>query len=270
MMWTFLLAVACHQTVALPPPPSPPPAEVFWAQRDDADALRSALGLYDRQTGTPDRWLLARQAQGWSFYATHHAQSADEKTAAWEAAMAAADACLALNVTFDSLRRKERESEATAARALGTDDVPCAHWAAIAWEGWLSGQGASTQLLARDVGPAYMARVEALDPDHFHGAVDRYWGRHHASLPPFAGQDLAQARARFEAARAAAPGFLGNNIEMAAQWAVAAGDEAAFSSLLEGALAADAGAEPAVAPENRAAQARARALLAEQGNLFSR
>lgn len=265
-MWTLAaaLGLACRPPAALPAPPSPPREAVLWSQRDDPDALREALALYAAQPA--ERWTLARLTRGWVLYARHHTDDAT----AWDEALRWGEACLAQNPTYDALRQKERESTATAARALTEADTDCAYWTALAWEGWLSQQGASTRLLARSTAPALMARVGELSPEHFYGGVDRYWGVYYASLPPFAGQDLDRARGHLDAAQAAAPDFLANDVALAEAWATQAEDVMSFVTLLEGTQKAQLDALPAVLPENRLAQVRARTLLAAQGALFPR
>jgi hypothetical protein len=271
LMLTLLLGLACQRPVALPPPPSPPAAEVLWARRDDPAALQEALSLYARAAeNDPDsRWLQLRLTRGWVFQATYHS-SPDASEAAWESALRWGESCLALNTEYSALRQKERESEQSATRSLTAADVPCAYWMALAWDGWLSHQGTSTRLLARDTSPAYIERVSALEPTYHYSAVARYWGSHYAQLPPFAGRDLAQSRQHFTQARTDSPGFLTADVDMARHWAVTAGDRETFVALLEGVLAADPGTTPDVLPENRAARALAQQLLARQDDLFPR
>lgn len=268
-MLMLLMELACQRPIALPSPPAPPATEVLWARRDEPDALQEALSLYARaaEREPESRWLRIRLVRGWVLHASHHS-GPDETEAAWEMALGWGESCLSLNSEYAALRQKERESEQSAARALSADDVPCAYWTAQAWEGWLTHQGASTRLLARDAAPAFVERISALEPTYHYSAIARYWGSHYARLPPFAGRDLERSRTHFSHARADSPGFLGTDVEMAQHWAVTAGDQDTFVALLEGVLAADLDGAPDVRPENRVAQDRARELLANQGVFF--
>jgi hypothetical protein len=97
-----------------------------------------------------------------------------------------------------------------------------------------------------------------------HGTPDRLLGILLATIPADAGGDLRAAEERFEAAMAAAPDCLATPLAYAERYAVRIRDGALYRRLLERVLAGDPNRLPDAAPENRAAQRRARQLLDEQ------
>jgi hypothetical protein len=110
---------------------------------------------------------------------------------------------------------------------------------------------------------AALERARALEPALDGAGPDRELGKLLAQLPASAGGDLREARARFEAALVRAPDSIATRLLFASSVAVKQQDRALFESLLQAAQAL-----PAATPEDRAAQAAARVLLAREDDLF--
>ena len=115
---------------------------------------------------------------------------------------------------------------------------------------------------------AMMKRVRTLDPCIRQGGVDLFYGIYYVVLPLGGGRDLAKARRHFERSIAiAGPDYLLNRVTFAEYYARYAFDQELFERTLREVLAA----EPTV-PEftlmNAVAKTRARALLAEEDDLF--
>ena len=269
-MTLLALLLGCRPPAPPPPPPPPPPREeTLWAARHDAAALQEALEIYAAQQ-PPSRHALTRLARGHALLADAHADTPEAALAAWEAAMRWGETCLDRNPDWSDARKKMRLSAAQVADTLAAEDAPCAYWSALGMQGWLGGQGSSTRLRHRDTLEARMRRVDALDPGLDHRGPDRFWGRRLATLPPYAGGDLDAARARLDRAVEQAPDYLDNRVEMAATWAVAAGEAGAFDALLDAAEAVDpTTAAPALRAENEAALRQAADLRARRDQLFA-
>ena len=115
---------------------------------------------------------------------------------------------------------------------------------------------------------AMMKRVRTLDPCIRQGGVDLFYGIYYVVLPLGGGRDLDKARQHFERSIAiAGPDYLLNRVTFAEYYARYAFDQELFERTLREVLAA----EPTV-PEftlmNAVAKTRARALLAEEDDLF--
>ncbi len=128
---------------------------------------------------------------------------------------------------------------------------------------WARAQGFTYFVEQRSLLGAELARAAALAVHLDDAGPNRELGRLFAALPGYAGGDLAQARAHFEAAIAAAPAALWNRVLYARSVAIKAQDRALFTRLLGEVLAS-----PAQSTNNRSAQAEARSLLDRADDLF--
>jgi hypothetical protein len=128
---------------------------------------------------------------------------------------------------------------------------------------WSELHGMATLLAQHEWIIEAATRARQLDHTAEFGSPDRVLAIIWASLATDYGGDLAHSEERFEAALATAPGYLPTRLEYAARWCVRTRDGDRYRRLLKEAADADPNALPEAAPENRAAQERARALLAE-------
>jgi hypothetical protein len=128
---------------------------------------------------------------------------------------------------------------------------------------WTELRGTPTLLGQRDWINTAAVRAVELDRAADFGAPDRVLGVLNATLSSDLGGDLRASEEHFEAALAAAPGYLPTRLDYASAWCTRMRDQKRYQRLLAEVAGADADALPPAAPENRAAQKRARALLAE-------
>lgn len=142
-------------------------------------------------------------------------------------------------------------------------DLPALDAYAEALYAWAERHGNATFLMQHDWIFAAADRARQLDHTAELGTPDRILGMLLASLAPEFGGDLGHSQERFEAAVADAPGYLPTRVEYAARWCVRMRDGARYRRLLNEVASADPAALPQAAPENRAAQKRARELLSE-------
>lgn len=246
-------------------------ADALWEQRSDKAQLQAALAKYEQAIAADptNREIAGRLVRGWYFLGDAHETDDDAKLAAWDVSITWGKRCLAINQDFTALLEKGDEKEATAVRVLTEDDVPCLYWTSSALGKWAKMSGLGKTLKNLPTVKAYMTRVGELDPDFYFSGPDRYWGAYYAAIPSFAGQDLDLSREHLDKAIAANPEYLGTTVILADYWAVKTQDKAAFEAALNTVLAANPDAVAEIASENRAEQAKARALMAKKSDLFA-
>lgn len=246
-------------------------AEALWAERGDKAKLQAALQKYEQAYAMDpmDRDTAMHLVRGWYFLGDGHETEKDPKLAAWATSVDWGKKCLAINGEFKALLDKGDEDEASAARALTKDDVPCIYWTSSALGKWAKLTGLTTTLKHLPTVKAYMSRVGELDATFYYNGPERYWGAYYAAIPSFAGQDLVKSREYFDKAIAAHPDFLGTHVLLAAEWAVKKQDKATFEKELNWVVAAPADALPEVKPEMEAEQRKAKDLLTKTADLFA-
>jgi hypothetical protein len=243
--------------------------EAAFAARDEPQKLDEALELWRAAIRfRPQGVALYERASEAARLRAATLDGSDERKARELSALAVAFAergLCAQNTTVCQRAREgkpPREIFAAAERA----DLPllCAYiealWAFAARGGMATVLLESTQLRA--------AADRGMEMDRHAGraAPDRVLGGLDASLPIDGGGDLRSAEIHFESALAAAPGFLPTRVDYAERllWRRLHA-RARYQKALSEVVAADANALPDAAPENRAAQRRARALLDKVG-----
>ena len=112
------------------------------------------------------------------------------------------------------------------------------------------------------IGLGHAAAAEFARDDANLGAV-------YAVAPSFAGGDLDKAQERFDQSIEKQPDYLGTKVLKAAYYATKRQDEALFDKLLDEVIAADPDAIADLGPENRAEQAKAKALKAQKSDFFA-
>jgi hypothetical protein len=139
-------------------------------------------------------------------------------------------------------------------------DAPALALYAEALLAWAVARGTPTVRAQHDLIRAAAANALRFDRTLAWAAPDRVLGVL-ACEARVARQNLSPALEHFEAAVAAAPGYLPTRVLYAAEYAPRVRDAALQRRLLEAVVAADAHALPEAEPENREAQAAARRLL---------
>lgn len=246
-------------------------ADQLWEQRADKAKLQAALVKYEAayQTAPTDREIGLRLVRGYYFLGDAYEDDKEAKLAAWDQSISWGKRCLAINHEFTALLEKGDEDEASAARALTVEDVPCLYWSSSALGKWgkLSGLGKTLKNLPTV--KAWMTRVGELDPDYNFSGPDRYWGAYYCAIPSFAGQDLDKCRELLEKASAANPEYLGTKVLLADYWARKTQDKEVFNKAIAEVLAADPNAVAEIAPENMAEQEKARKLQENVSEYFA-
>ncbi len=146
-------------------------------------------------------------------------------------------------------------------------DVPALLAYAQALFDWGEAREVLGMAAQRDWISAAAERALKLDAGADFAAADRILGMLDAALQPKAGRDLRAAQAHFEAALAAAPNYLPTRLEYAERWCKPSRDKARRRRLLHEVADGNSDALPDAAPENRAAQQRARAIIAHDQSL---
>jgi len=143
------------------------------------------------------------------------------------------------------------------------ESVPAMYWYATNLGKWAASKGFATRLRYREDVRATMARVQSLDPDFFYGGPWRYFGTFEAVTSSLAGGSLQKSEENYQKAVEVAPNYLLNRVLWADYLCTRKQDRETFKKLLDEVIAADPKIDPAIEPENRIEQAKAKKLLSE-------
>jgi hypothetical protein len=276
LVLTLLAGCVVHRTPAWDPPALPFGAvsteilddmvkkgDQAFARRDDPAQLDEAL---DEWRGAlryrpADPALLLRLSQA-SRLRARTLSGSDAEDKANDAISYAERALSAHNPKLvERVEKKQRPGDMFAA-ATPEDARALAAYAEALYE-WAARHGTATLLDQRDWILGAAGRAVQLDRSIDFAAPDRVMGIMLATLSPELGGDLRASQEHFEAALAAAPGFLPTRLEYAQSWCVHMRDGDAYRRLLKEAAEGNPELLPAAAPENRAAKKRAHKLLQE-------
>lgn len=246
-------------------------ADALWAARGDRASLESALARYEAiaAAAPSDRAVGEKLVRGWYFLGDGHETDDKLKLEHWEKSIAFGRRCLQINADYAALLKKGDETEASAARVLGREDVGCLYWVSSALGKWAKASGIGVTLKYLPTVKAWMTRVGELDATYYYNGPDRYWGAYYSAIPSFAGQDLNKSKEFFDRAIAAHPTVLSTHVLLAEGWAVKKQDKASFQKELDWVLAQDPGVVPEIRAEAEAEQRKAKALLAQIDDLFA-
>jgi hypothetical protein len=235
-----------------------------FAGRDDPAQLDGALETWRGalRYRPNDAALLVRLSRA-SRLRAHSLSSNDAQSHADEGVAWAERALCAGNRQVCERAASSRQAPAHVFNQATLEDLPALIAYAEALLDWSELHGLQTLLAQHEWIIAAADRARELDHSAEEGAPDRLLGIMWATLTADYGGDLRRSEERFEAALATAPGYLPTRVEYAARWCVRTRDGERYRRLLHEAAAADPSALPERAPENRAAQQRARDLLAE-------
>ncbi len=267
-----MLPLACALTLAAASPAASP-AEQLFAERLDPGALDRAIALLTKETAArpddaPELILLARAEAFWSDLRPD-AESV-EADARLRAGIRAGGAALAIT---SPAYAKALAAGRTLLQALGELEPSGAlalYWIAADQHRLASRHGLAWLLLEAPELRALFERVAALAPATFHGGAYRHLAELDLALPAGFQATLAGARSALDEAERLGPTFLGNSLVWAERYAVKTQDVPLFRRRLGQILSAPEGLDPSLGPENELARRRARALLAEEGELFTR
>lgn len=246
-------------------------ADALWAQRVELDKLKAALTKYEEALAADptSRPALEHLVRGYYFWGDAFEDDKATKIELWGKAIAYGAQCMGLNGEIASriaAGEKERDAVAAATKA----DVPCIYWTASALGKWGKAQSLSTTLKHLPTVKAYISKVEELDPQFWYYGPARYWGAYYAALPSFAGRDFVKSAEYLQSSVTGAPHYLGTRVIRAEFLAIGTDDVALFDEDIKYVLEADISGWPDILPENTREQEKARKLLAERQEKFSK
>lgn len=238
-------------------------ADAAFEKRGDKAELEKAIGLYEQAVAQApgDVSLYERLARANYFLADAHLRAdAAAQEAAYNKSIEWGERCMALDPEFKKKVDAGVKAD-EAAKGLSKEYTGCIYWAAAALGKWATLKGFATRVANKDRIKNWVDTVTQLDATYFYGAPDRYWGAYYAILPGFMGKDLNKSEAHFKKSLEIAPNYLGTKVLMAERLATERSDRKMYKTLLDEVIAADPNAQPDVAPENVAEQAKAKELL---------
>ena len=239
-------------------------ANAAWERRDEPGMLDDAIRLWEEAAarGPAPAVALVSAARGRKLRIERGAVSSSD--ALHEVGR---DASACAEVARSAWGTLEPDAAAAAAAGkpleavlerIGAKAAEPLYLEAVCTAVWSRTQG-FTPLIERRVDLKQMlGRVAQLAPDLDEAGAERELGKLYAALPAYAGGDLREARAHFEAALSRVPSSARTRIVYARTVGVKAQDRALFEAQLEAASGAD---DPAIATE-------AKELLARETELF--
>jgi len=175
----------------------------------------------------------------------------------------------ALETRHPKFRERLRRTSGSAVAELGQADAPAIYWTAAAWAASISLDKDSPAALADlPLVDAMLHRLERLDADYDHGALDSLLMSYEAGRPGARDRQRA-VRHHFERAVRLSDGQkAGPYVMLAETVCVQAQDRREFVAELQQALTIDTAQQPQWQLENRVMQRRARWLLTQADQLF--
>lgn len=242
-----------------------------WEQRTDPAAIRAAIVEWEKAAEADPKNLdvLVKLTRGYYFLADGYLRSEDkayldtmDRAVKWgEKAMIAA------SPEFEA-KMREGGKIPDAVTLVPKEGVPAMYWYASALGKWAKKKGFAVLLGQKDNVKATMDRCLELDPNFFYGGPHRYFGAYYAVAPAFAGGDLEKSKVHFNKSLEIEPNYVGTKVLWAAELSTKEQDEDTFEKLLNEVLAAPDDSIPELKPEIIVEKAKAKELLAEQGELF--
>jgi hypothetical protein len=239
-----------------------PEARELWKKRDNKDNLQGAVKLLE---ATPrDLETLTYLTRGYFLLADVYTSEDDEKLKIFDKAKKAGDEGMSLNPEFKKMKEKDITK---AINALTMNEIDILYWSAATLGKWAKANGIMSSLKYKGQILSMINKVEALKPDYFYGAVDRYMGGFYALAPGIAGGDMDKSKERFQRAMKNAPENLGTKVFYAEVYLVKKDKEKEFEHVLKEVIAAPNGPED-IAPENIMEKRKAMDLLKRKKELF--
>ncbi len=241
--------------------------DAAWAQRGDRAQLNVALTKWEQAfTAAPSAEVAVKLSRGHyllgdGFYALE--DNAEMRDKEYEAGLGWAEKAVKLSAPDYVQAVEGGAKHKDAIQKAPKEAVPAMYWWATNLGKWAASKGFATRLKYKDDIKATMEHVKALDENYFYAAPWRYFGAFEALTAGLAGGDLAKSKTNFQKAVEMAPGYLGTRVLWAEYLTTKTQDRDTYKKLLEEVIAADAAADPEIAPENKIEQAKAKKLLAK-------
>ncbi len=264
------------------PTAAPPAAEAVatassegdaaWEQRGDKAKLIEAITKWEAafeqapSTDIANKLARAHYLLGDGYYVLEN--NAEGRDAEYQKGLDWATRSLKLSAPEFTKAMADGKKHPEAITLATKDSVPAMYWYATNLGKWAATKGFATRLRYKDDIKATMTQVKSLDEMYFYAAPWRYFGSFEAVTAGLAGGSLEKSEENFKKAVELAPNYLGTKVLWADYLCTKKQDKATFKKLLEEVIAADAKIDPAIEPENRIEQAKAKKLLAEIDEKF--
>lgn len=241
-----------------------------WKQRHEKASLEESLKLLeDAASEDPSNLeILNHLTRGYYLMGDAHAETNEDKKTAFDLATRWGERAMATN---DSFRKKVKDEGRNVEEALDTltkREVPAMYWTAASLGKWARLSGLSTMLKYKNRIKLLVERVEALDPEYFHGAVPRYWGTYYAVAPGFAGGDINKSLQQYQKSFKLANNYFGTHVLFAENYATRKNDRELFKKHLEFVLNGKPESLPGLEPEQIIEQRKAKKMMAQMEDLF--
>ncbi len=249
--------------------------DAAWAQRDDKAQVLAAIAAWESavSANASDAATMIKLSRAYYFLVDGHlaidgSSTDDENLEHYQKGLDHGEkALLILDPEFGKAMRGGADFEDAIAKVT-KDAAPAAYWYCTNIGRFAMIRGLTTKLFYKDRVAGAMTRIRELDAKFFYSAADRYFGAFYSALPSIAGKDVEKSKKHFEIALSTSPEYLSNKVVKAQFLAIELDDRDMYESLLKEVSAADAGSNPDIGPENRAAQRTAKKMLAEIDEIF--
>lgn len=247
-------------------------AEALWAERSDQAKLEGALVKWEEASKTTtDADLYLKLSRGHyflgdGFYGLQG--DAEKRDAHYTIGLDWAEKALALQAPDFVAALKAGDKHEVAILKAPPEAVPAMYWYATNLGKWAASKGFATKLKYKDTIKSTMLHVKSLDDKFFYAAAWRYFGAFEAATAGIAGGSLELSEENFKKAVEMNPEYLGTKVLWADYLAKKQNNKELFAQLLKEVLEADAAVDPAIEPENKQEQAKAKKLLANIDDVF--
>ena len=242
-----------------------------WAKRTDPAAIRQAIQAWEQAAEAEPKNLdvLVKLTRGHYFLADGYLRDDDKAyLAAMDKAVKWGERAMVASSTDFEASMRDGAKIPEAVKMVPKEGVPAMYWYASSLGKWAKKKGFAVLLGQKDNVKATMDRCLELDPTFYYGGPHRYFGAFYAIAPTFAGGDLEKSKVHFNKSLEIEANYVGTKVLWAAELAVKQQDEDTFVKLLNEVVAAPDDAIPELTPEIIVEKAKAKALLAEQEDLF--
>ena len=239
-------------------------AAAAWERRDEAGSLDEAIRLWEEAALQPPVPVEALTSAARARRLRMDKAAVSSSEALHEVARDAS-ACADLAHRAWAALEPDAAAAASAGQPLaqvlariGPRGAEPLYLEAVCTAAWSRAQGFTPLIERRGELKQMLSRVAEIAPDLDEAGAERELGKLYAALPAYAGGDLREARAHFEAALARAPSSARTRIVFARTVGVKAQDRALFEAQLQAASSS----------EDGEIAAEARTLLAREDELF--
>ena len=258
-------------------------ADALWEARADRAQLEAAIAKWEEAAAAaPRAETAAKLARGHYLLGDGFMALADDivgRDAEYQKGLDWATTALKLSAPDFAAAMAGGAKHADVITKAPKESVAAMYWYASNLGKWAASKGFATRIKYKDDIKATMLHVKSLDESYFFAGPWRYFGAFEALTAGIAGGDLNKSKENFAKAVTMAPSYLGTKVLWAELLCVKLqGDsdsdgnndgKVQFQKLLDEVIAADANADPTIAPENGLEQQKAKKLLAKIDDLFS-